>query len=412
MVKNPSEQKILSKNSLLLLASHYLFKFGDILSELFINLFLFKYSGSVTIFLLFNAIVFGLWGLLEFLLGGIIKNKSRLFLYRTSLLFFLIGYLLTLILKYETINYFWLIAIFIGLGRGFQYGSYETLKFDFTSPKNRSQYSKYAWIILYTIAFIAPLISGYTIVNTSGGYFNIFAFTCTFFVLSFIASFFLVKNNIIKDYSGKYQPFAFFKKALKIPDLRNLYISQFTSSIAGETIGYFLGIVMLSFALDEFSLSTVKAAASIASVIGGFYFGYVLPKHYFRNMKISAIFGVLLTFLFFIGINFWTFMAFSIIGALTSGFADPAGDVVTMDLVNKHKLIKYRVEMRSAGALFTGVTGRFVGYFLIFLLAKNVHDPIQVRNTFLIFSLIGLIPVYFFTRIKMNFDKLRDYKSN
>lgn len=404
------EQKILSKNSKFLIASHYLFKFGDVLSELFINIFLFKYSGSITIFLLFNAIVFGLWGVTEFATGSFLKNKSRIVLFRASFLFFLVGYLLTLVFKYDTVHYFWLIAIFIGLGRGFQYGPYELLKFDLTSPKNRSVYERTTWMVLYTVAFIAPLISGYVIIHTAGGYFNIFALTCVLFAISFILSFFIIKNHVIKDYAGKYQPFVFLKKALKIPDLRNLYISQFTGSIAGETIGYFLGIVMLAFALDEFTLSTVKAVASVASIIGGFIFGYVLQKHYQRNIMLSAIIGVALSLLFFAGFNYWVFIIFSVVGSLASSVATPGGSVITMDLINKHKLIDYRIEMRSVGALFTGVTGRFVGYFLIFFLAKNMHDPIQVRNVFIIFSLIGLVPAYFFTRIKMNFDKLRDYK--
>ncbi len=405
------EKEVISRNAKFLLLSHYLFKFGDVLSELFINLFLFKFSDSIVPFLLFNTISFGLWGVTEFSIGGFIKNKSRLLFYRLSLLIFIIAYSLTLLLQYDTIKYFWIIAIFIGLGRGFQYVSYETLKFDLTSIKNRHKYSSIAWMLLYFIAFVAPLISGYLIINTSGSYFNVFGLTSIMFLVSFILSFFLVKNKIIKKYSGAYKPFSFLKKAMKIPDLRNLYTSWFWSGVTHETKGYFLGIVMLVFAFNEFTISTVKAFSSLACVVGGFLFGLVLVKYYTRNIKIAAVISAFIPIVFFININYWTFLIFGVVGALARSFMEPAMGVITLNLINKHKIPKQRVELRSAGAIFS-VFGRYLGYILIFLLAKNISDPFSVKITFFALSLTILIAIYYFTKIKIDPKKLKDYRSD
>ncbi|WP_155987846.1 MFS transporter [Gorillibacterium massiliense] len=183
----PPPDKRLSKDAVTSLFIHFFFQFGSSMSGVFMNLYLWRLTESLTINGIYNIINF-CCGPFGFAIGGwLAKKRDRMVTYRVGLALVALFYLVVIIVREGLVDYYPLFAIFAGLGGGFYWVGYLTLTYDVSTEKNRIRYMGFNTIFFTTAGLIGPALAGFVIAHSSGlsGYIAIFASS---FVMFFIAA--------------------------------------------------------------------------------------------------------------------------------------------------------------------------------------------------------------------------------
>ncbi|MCL6458119.1 MAG: MFS transporter, partial [Gorillibacterium sp.] len=182
---------------------HFLFQFGASMSGVFLNLYLWRLTESLTINGTYNIINFAV-SPLSFALGGwIAKKRDPLVVYRAGIALIALFYLVVMVVQEDLVTYYPLFAVFAGLGGGFYWVGYIVLMYDVSTELNRVRYLAFNSISFTLAGLFGPAIAGFLIARSDNlaGYLTVFSIS---FVLLLLAAIFSLRIKAVTSRSKRY----------------------------------------------------------------------------------------------------------------------------------------------------------------------------------------------------------------
>lgn len=191
-------EKRLGKDAIVSLWIHSCFQFGNSMAAIFLNLYLWRLTGSLWINGMYNIISYAVTAL-AFILGGwLAKKKDRLVTYRIGITLFACFYLMVIVAGEQVAHYYIWFAIFGGLSGAFYWTGYLILMYDVSTDRNRIHYIAVNMIFFTAAGLAGPPLAGWIISMNEGlhGYTIVFSTAFVMFLLAAVGSFFVSKNPL------------------------------------------------------------------------------------------------------------------------------------------------------------------------------------------------------------------------
>jgi len=303
--------KLTDYRSINLLISNMSYRTWKIITNIFLNIFLWKVTNDIQVIALYNIAVLIMHIISYTISSYYIKNWFRSLFSIISLIWYIWIYFI-LIYFWETItNYYIFIGIFVWLFNGMYWSVYNINEFDFTNPKNRWNFQWLKKSIKNIISIVIPALVWILIwINYSNNGYN-FAYSLgiIFFIISAIYSI-----NRIDYNSWKYE----LSKTLKIiwrnknllKFLLNTFLIGF--SLSWVLISTILPLILFTQWINEIKLGFLISIFNILSILLSYLFWKFIHYKSYKNIYIiSCVFYITLVAILLIFPLPWYVVLFS-----------------------------------------------------------------------------------------------------
>lgn len=187
----------LSKNEKIVIMITTIFSFSNVLSSLFLNVYLFTYTNSFVSMAIYTSIRLLLFPPSEIMAAQIARKKGYTYPIMIGLVMIMLSLIFTLSIGngFQQAPYLvYVVAIMSGIGEGFYYLCINTLNLKCTTRTSRATFITIGGVLGNLGAMIAPFISTYILqisANDLQGYTNIFQLILVFYFIILIFCFFL-----------------------------------------------------------------------------------------------------------------------------------------------------------------------------------------------------------------------------
>ncbi|MEH7302061.1 MFS transporter, partial [Neobacillus drentensis] len=180
----------LTKDLTLLLVIGGLYSLSVALSNTFVNIYLWKQTGSYFDLALYNLSIVVLQLLTFILAGRWAKKIDRVIVLRIGVIFLAIFYLMVLITGTKASSFLLLLGSLLGIGYGFYWLAYNVLTFEITEPETRDFFNGFLGILSSAGGMIGPLAAGFIITRFEKftGYTFVFGLSLALFALAVFIS--------------------------------------------------------------------------------------------------------------------------------------------------------------------------------------------------------------------------------
>lgn len=331
----------MTKGVKILLAISVLFTLAIGLSNIFVNIFLWKKSSDFTVIALYNLMHYIFVPITFIIAGWLSKKKNGVWSLRLGILFFMIFFSLILLVKERILGYIYPLGILFGIAAGFYWLAYHVLSFDFTSEKNRDTFNGFNGSAVGGANAIAPLVGGYVIqkAGNTTGYTIIFACSLILFVVLVLVSF-LLKT---KDYGHKldaghiwgsrHSEWTRLRKATMVWGLRDV------------VMGFLIVILIFKSTGSELSVGKLSLLAAVISALAFFLQQKLIkPKRRLLSMYTGAAFMLVAVLGLTWNIGYSTLLFFTVTDALFAPFFLVPLSSASFNVINEYHEENLRVE--------------------------------------------------------------------
>lgn len=392
----------MSKNEKLLIVITTLFIFADAMSAVFMNVFLYSYTGSLVVMSIYTICRIALFPFSEWVAGKIAVKKSYAFTATLGL----IGIMLKLAFVLNFNSYFalkpdlvYLVAIIQGIGEGTYYVSVNTLAQLVTTAETRIRYLTHAGIFNNIANVVAPLIASFIIehsLSDLAGYINIFkTVLVVYFFIVLIA--FRIKITKSRDFK--------LSKVLWSKSDRQWRYHQIHTALYGlrDSMILTLAGIMVYNATGQSGGLYGKLLALFA-LIAIISFRFVSKKMVRSNRMEFYKYGAFLisssTIVLVLLPNIYGALYYGIVNALASPMYGNAYNIISMNIIQdyaeKENVVGRMIAKESALSC-----GRCSGMALIVLLHQLLDENLYLLVAVLILSLCPCL-TYFYARAYHN----------
>ena len=276
----------MSGKAKILLVISALFTLAMGLSNVFVNIFLWKKSNNFIVIAQYNLMHYALIPPAFMLAGRLSKKKNGIWALRLGIIFFIMFFGFILILKNDVTKYVIPVGALFGIAGGFYWLSYHVLSFDFTSTENRDTFNGFNGGISGVCGAAAPITSAFIINSNSmsAGYTIVFSSSLILFIILILVSLMLKADN----YGTRLNYSKIFKSNCE--DWKNLKRSIALWGFRDVIIGFLIIVLVYKatgseLAVGKFSLfaSLISSAAYIAEQ------KLIKPKLRLISMLLGAI---------------------------------------------------------------------------------------------------------------------------
>ncbi|MCC3355443.1 MFS transporter [Bacillus sp. REN16] len=212
----------LNQQAVISLVNHAIYQFGNSMSLIFLNIYLWRLTNSLFINAVFNLIALLAQAITTFSIGKFAKRKGKLLSYRLGIFITALFYLLILIAQEEIVTFYIGFAIMKGLSQALYWLGYFTIVHEVSTDQNRLRVLGLNTIVMNGTNLSGPAIAGFIIGLYSGfqGYMIVFGAAFVMFAIAAVGSMRLKKEeNHHTSYYMKYLPLIFkreprFKKSM------------------------------------------------------------------------------------------------------------------------------------------------------------------------------------------------------
>ncbi|MGN1385904.1 MAG: MFS transporter [Bacillus sp. (in: firmicutes)] len=186
----------LTRDLIFLIVIGGLYSLSVALSNTFVNIYLWKQSGSFFDIGFYNLIVVIFQPITFILAGKMAKKLDRVIVLRFGIIFLTVFYLVVLLVRESAVEHLFLLGAILGIGYGFYWLAFNVLTFEITEPENRDFFNGFLGIMSSVGGMIGPFLAGYIITHMTGykGYTVIFSVSMIFFALAVVLSFFIKRR--------------------------------------------------------------------------------------------------------------------------------------------------------------------------------------------------------------------------
>ncbi|WP_416151161.1 MFS transporter [Salipaludibacillus sp. HK11] len=313
--KLPNEKR-LSQLAITTLTNHTIFHFGNSLSLIFLNLYLWRLTNSLCINGLFNLIAILSQALVTLSVGKIAKQRDRITIYRYGILLTALFYFCILVTQESIVEYFYLFALLRGVAQSLYWLGYFTLMFEVSNDKNRHRYLGWNQISMGSANLIGPAASGAIISMFEGlnGYIVVFTIAFVMFTIATFGSFKMGKMETHhRQYYMKYLP----QIIKRVPSFKNVLLGWFIIGFPQGVLMYIPPILLYTILLEESTVGYLNVIFLLISIISSYVISRLANVDKTREYLVIAAIGFLLsTSVLFLGITIWTFVFFMAISAV------------------------------------------------------------------------------------------------
>ncbi|MFC0558290.1 MFS transporter [Halalkalibacter alkalisediminis] len=311
-----SKEKRLSEQAVITLVNHTIFQFGNSLSLIFINLYLWRLTESLLVNGLFNLTAILSQAIATILIGKIAKQKGHLTIYRYGIFLTAFFYLCIVVTQENMVEYFIWFALLRGVSQAAYWLSYFTLAHEVSSNHNRHRYLGWNQILMGLANLVGPAAAGVVIsLNTDlTGYLIVFSVAFLMFLIGTIGSFRIRKQETHhKEYYMKYLSLIIKKKVNFGKSLFGWFIIGFPQGI----LMYIPPILLFTIFPDESFIGYMNVLFLSLSIIASYVISRVANLESTKLYLFVAAIGMLLSSVFLLWeIAIWTVVLFMSINSL------------------------------------------------------------------------------------------------
>ncbi|MGM0921156.1 MAG: MFS transporter [Bacillota bacterium] len=385
-----------NKELILLLIIGGLYSLGIALSNAFVNVYLWKQSGSFLDLGIYNLSIAIMQPVTFVIAGRWAKKIDRVIVFRLGVAFLAVFYLSVLLIGNNAANNIILLGGLLGIGSGFYWLSFNVLTFEITEPETRDFFNGFLGIMSSSAGMIGPIVAGFVISRFAGdiGYKSIFSISLGLFFCAVILSLFLKRRNA----HGRYLLLDVLKERKRNVNWRMITNAHFFQGIREGTFIFVIGVLVFITTGSEFALGKYGLINSAVA----FVFYYLATRLITKKMRKKSILigGILLYASIFLILFDLTYPKL-IMYAITIAIAYPMLLVpyisLTYDVIGRSwNAAEARIEYIVVRELFLNL-GRITS-ILLFILAVTLFDEKQSIPILLAVIGSGHSFIYFFIR--------------
>ncbi|WP_432665848.1 MFS transporter [Wukongibacter baidiensis] len=386
----------MSKKAKILLLISGLFTLSMGLSNVFVNIFLWKKSNDFIIIAKYNLMHYVFLPPAYIAAGWLSKRKNGVLALRLGIGFFILFFMSILLLKNDIVKYIYPIGILYGIAAGFYWLAFQVLAFDFTSTNNRDTFYGFNGSICGIASAVAPFTGAYIIESSQNnlGYVIVFAISLALFVVLIFISLTLHSEH----YGEKLN----FKKIFSKNgfEWNNYRISIAAWGIRDVVILFLISILVYTTTGSEMALGKLSMIAYLISA-GAYALEQkiIKPKRRVFSMCLGSILMFIAVLGLFIKISYTALVMYMILNAIFLPFFMVPVASASFNILSRNHEEKMRTEY-MINREFALNAGRIVSTSLLIVILTFVKNK-RVLNYFLLF--IGsaqLISLYFLRKIK------------
>ncbi|WP_105614399.1 MFS transporter [Vallitalea okinawensis] len=386
----------MSKHAKILLIVSALFTMAMGLSNVFVNILLWKESSDFVLIAKYQLMHFIFTPLAFIVAGKLSKRKNGIWALRIGILLFAVFFLFILLSGDSIIDYIYPFGILFGVAGGFYWLAFHVLSFDFTATDNRDTFNGFNGFIASGAGSVAPLIAAYIIEKSEGtrGYFIVFLISLVLFVIQILVSLTMKTKHYgetlnIKKVIGKNgEEWTNLRNAVSAWGLRDVIIMFIITILIYETTG------------SEMSLGILVFVAGLVTC-GAFLLEQkiIKPKRRLFSMHLGAIFLFVSVLGLVFDINYMFLIIFMIVNGLFMPFFLVPMVSATFNTLNRNHEEDYRIEYIINKEIALNF-GRVVSTLILICLLTFFENE-KILNYFLIFiGAAQFISLFFLRRVK------------
>lgn len=315
MFKVPKEKRF-SEQAVITLVNQSVFQFGNSLSIIFINLYLWRLTNSLLINGLFNLIAILTQGIMTLFLGKMAKQRDRLTMYRYGIFLTAFFYLCIVLTKELMVEYFYLFALLKGISQAAYWIGYFTLVYDVSNNANRHRYFGWNQITMSGANLIGPALAGFVISMYSelSGYIIVFSLAFLMFLVAAMGSLRMNKESTHhKTYYMKFLP-AILKKR---PSFALVLFGWFIIGFPQGVLMYIPHILLYDIFPNESFVGYMNVLFLTLSIVASYVIARFARLDATKTYLFLAAFGMTFSTLFLMwDISVWTVVLFMSFGSL------------------------------------------------------------------------------------------------
>lgn len=389
----------LEKPAKLLLVLHAIFTLAVTLSNLFLNVYLWKIQKDYRDIAVFNLMVFLFTAIAFILAGAVLSRSGRGAVYRAGLAVYAIFFVAILFLREQAVTYVLPIGALLGLASGFYWVAFNVLTFDVTSVRDRAIFFGLNGFATSGVGMLAPLISGYITSSLPdlGGYRLIFMISLALFLITGVISIFLADRR--DDH-----PYELAKVLRSVQDdkaWREVMTGTFFYGIREGIFAFIINLLVYVSTNSEWHLGWFYAINSALGMVSNYTVGRMLNKtNRSRLLFVGAVvmFGAAALLMF--GFKFSTLLLFGVVNAIFLPCLAIPFSTITYEVISRiPHAAELRVEYIVTREIFLNL-GRVIPVFLLILMFDGNNTAI-IKWFLLIPSLALFAAWYFLQRIRV-----------
>ncbi|GAA0457761.1 MFS transporter [Alkalibacillus silvisoli] len=191
------------KNLYLLLTIGLLYTLGIFLSNIFVNIFLWKQSEDIQVVAWYNLFIALSQMIIYIVFGKWAKKIDRILILRAGIILISIFFISVLAFGENAAQFNYLLGSLLGAGYGFFWLAFNVLTFEVTEPYTRDFFNSTLGMLQSASGMVGPISAGFIITVLEGytGYLTIFFISFILFILAVVCSFFIERRQVEGNYS-------------------------------------------------------------------------------------------------------------------------------------------------------------------------------------------------------------------
>lgn len=386
-LKNLYNGMDITKDLVLLLVVGGLYSLSIALSNTFVNVYLWKQSGSYLDLAIYNLAVVVMQPITFLLAGRLAKKIDRVIVLRIGVIFLALFFIAVLFFGEKADDYLVILGGLLGIGYGFYWLAFNVLTFEITEPETRDFFNGFMGALSSSGGIIGPITAGFIITRftSNTGYTIIFAISLVLFSAAVVTSFFLKR----RPSSGQYLFVKVFQERKRNKNWKLITNAHLLQGIREGTFVFVISVYLFIATKNELALGTYGMIHA-----GTAFIMYSIATKFIKKDKRKKVMitgGVILYAAIFLIFNDPTYIRLLIYGVVI-GIAYPLMLVpyssITYDVIGKSRdAAEMRIEYVVVKELFLN-SGRVIS-IILFIIAINLINPTTAIPALLLIFGIG-----------------------
>lgn len=386
-LKNLYNGMDITKDLILLLVVGGLYSLSIALSNTFVNVYLWKQSGSYLDLAIYNLAVVVMQPITFLLAGRLAKKIDRVIVLRIGVIFLALFFIAVLFFGEKADDYLVILGGLLGIGYGFYWLAFNVLTFEITEPETRDFFNGFMGALSSSGGIIGPITAGFIITRftSNTGYTIIFAISLVLFSAAVVTSFFLQR----RPSSGQYLFVKVFQERKRNKNWKLITNAHLLQGIREGTFVFVISVYLFIATKNELALGTYGMIHA-----GTAFIMYSIATKFIKKdkrKKVMMVGGVILYAAIFLIFNDPTYIRLLIYGVVI-GIAYPLMLVpyssITYDVIGKSRdAAEMRIEYVVVKELFLN-SGRVIS-IILFIIAINLINPTTAIPALLLIFGIG-----------------------
>ncbi|WP_180953620.1 MFS transporter [Bacillus sp. T33-2] len=377
-----------------LLAVSWLNTLANSLSNIFVNIFLFKVTEQFGIVVLFNLMMYIAWLPAFVAAGWLGKRTSK----RNGLIignsFQFVFYLCILLLGEQAGDHVVLLGLLFGVGSGFYWLSINVMSVDYTTNSNRDWFNGVNGMVNSISQMLGPFLAGLFIVNFErlSGYYIIFGCSFVIFFFTILLSLQFPREDGEKKF--------YWREMLAVHgnrEWRALTYAFMANAFRGGVLSFVILVWVFMVTKDESALGAFSLLSTGLTFLMYYMVGkYGKGKRRLKYMLIGNVFLSIALLGLVFEVSWTTLLIYGVLSGICMPLFELPFHTIALNNISDHdQKGKLRMELVVAREAALSI-GRISSVLMLYAIYNiDGHSQIYIQGFIILVVLIGLLPHLF-----------------